>query len=80
MTKEEYTQVKERAAKYQSYEHELGKVDDVLKNIKQYSSFTLNTRASCGNVNIGIDSATRDNLISMLQEYRATIVGAMEKV
>lgn len=80
MTQEEYIQVKERAAKYQSYEHELNKVDEALKNIKQYHSFTLNTRASCGNVNIGIGSAIRDHLISLLQEYRATIVTSMEEI
>lgn len=80
MTKEEYTQAKDRTAKYQSYEHELNKVDDALKNIKQYSSLTLNTRASCGNVNIGIGAAIRDNLISLLQEYREMILASMEEV
>ena len=80
MTKEEYTQAKDRTAQYQSYEHELNKVDDALKNIKHYSSFTLNSRASCGNVNIGIGAAIRDNLISLLQEYREMILASMEEV
>lgn len=80
MTNEEYTQAKERTAKYQSYEHELNKVDDALKNIKQYHSLTLNTRASCGNVSIGIGAAIRDNLISLLQEYREMILASMEEV
>ena len=80
MTQDEYTQSKERTAKYESYEFELNKVDGVLKNIKQYNSFTLDTLASYGNVNIKITSAIRNSLISLLQEYRETIAAAMDEV
>ena len=80
MTNEEYIQAKERTAKYQSYEDELNKVDDALKNINQYYSFTLNTHAAHGYVSIGIGAAIRDNLISLLQEYRETILASMEEV
>lgn len=80
MTKEEYTQAKDRTAQYQSYERELNKVDDALKNIKKYHSLTLNTQASCGNVSIGIGAAIRDNLISLLQESREMILASMEEI
>lgn len=81
MTKEEYTQAKERAAKYQSCENELNNVDKALSNIEQYNSFTLRHPYKISEeVSFGINTVTRNNLISLLKEYRATIAGAMEEI
>ena len=80
MTKDEYLEAKEKSAKYQSLEYELNKVDDALKNIKHYSSFTFNTNYTCGNATFSIDSQIREELTTLLQEYRATIATSMEEI
>ena len=66
MTKEEYTQAKERAAKYQSCENELNNVDKALSNIEQYNSFTLRHPYSITKeMYFGINAITRNSLISL---------------
>lgn len=80
MTKEEYLQAKEKSAKYQNLEYELDKVDNALKNIRHYSSFTFNTNYTCGNATFSIDSQIREELTTLLQNYRAWISDQMEEL
>jgi hypothetical protein len=81
MTKEEYTQAKERATKYQRCENELNNVDQALSDIEQYNSFTLrHPYNTTKEVSFGINTVIRNNLISLLKEYMATIAGAMEEI
>ena len=80
MTKDEYLEAKEKSAKYQSLEYELNKVDDALKNIKHYSSFTFNTNYTCGNATFSIDSQIREELTTLLQNYRDWISDQMEEL
>ena len=80
MTKEEYLQAKEKSAKYQNLEYELDKVDNALKNIKHYSSFTFNTNYTCGNATFSIYSQIREELTTLLQNYRNWISDQMEEL
>lgn len=80
MTKEEWTQASERVKKYQTYGYELDKIDDLLKNIKSYTSFTVNTRTTAENVNIGIDSEIRADLIELISKYRNRLSDAMAAI
>lgn len=80
MTKEEYLEAKEKSAKYQNLEYELSKIDDALKNIKHYSSFTFNTNYTCGNATFSINSQIREELTLLLQNYRDRISDQMEEL
>ena len=80
MTKQEWTEASARVKAYQSYEYELDKIDGLLKNIRSYTSFTVNTQTSAGNVNIGIDSTIREDLVELIQKYRERIATAMTEV
>lgn len=78
MTKEEYQIARDKATKYQSLEHELDKVDDALKDIKKYSHIALDTSTNAPRVSIGINTDIREDLVTLLQNYREWIAGQME--
>ena len=80
MTKEEYTQAKERALKYQNLDFEFGKIDSALKHIKAYDSFTMNTSTSGGNIMITMSAAIREDMIALLQHRRDYLAEQMEEV
>lgn len=80
MTKQEFLEAKERANKYADLEYELNKLDDVLKNIKVYNNLTLTTTTSVTNTNIRINSQIRNGLVSVIQDYRDSIVEQMAEI
>ena len=80
MTKEEYEIAKEKSVRYQHLDYEYTKVNDAIKNIKKYNNIVLDTNMAAPRVNIGINSQIRDDLTTLLENYKTYIAGQMEEL
>lgn len=78
MTKQEYEQAKEKASKYQALDFELTKVNGALDNIKKYSLLVIDSNTTGYREAFGITTQIRDDLVTLLQGYKDSIVAQME--
>ena len=72
MTKDEYTQISDKAKKYEEYAKLLDGLNEAINQMKNCESFTLNGRTSY-RCTIHLNSRMKDGIISILQTERETI-------